>query len=254
MEPSGKPMAVDAFARMKEENAIALIMASLDLGHKDLLEMDNIVNDDLDLLQFNGREFLRESINLLEGLVWACSGRNVQVAALCARAMAERWKAWEGVVDSDNPHEAIQKSALYSMKRLRNQVVGRPGYEQAVNDMDDVAHAATGQILAEVGRSPAMKVGTTADDNDTVGYSIASGICHANFTLLTDAVSFDQLPGFWLSVTHESYGFFMALLHSVGFTVTGEHGGLRIGRWENPHRWLADDELVLLSIAIDDLE
>ena len=235
-------MAVDAFARMKEENAIALIMGSLDLGHKDLLEMDNIVNDDLDLLQFNGREFLRESINLLEGLVWACSSRNVQVAASCARAMAERWKAWEGVLDSDDPHEAIQKSALYSMKRLRNQTVRHTEYQEAVKDMDEKVFAATGRILSEVGRSPAIKVGTTTDENDTVGYSIASGISHANFTFLKDAVRFDQLPGFWLSVTHESCAFFMALHHSVGFTVMGEHGGSGIGRWENPERWLLDHD------------
>ena len=115
------------FVNLIEEIAIGMLMATLDLAKQDLSEMDNIADDDLDIVPFNGREFLRESIELVEGLVWALSCRNQKVFAYSVGAIAETWTVWEKkVIASDDPPWEVEKAALEILKRLRKSAVKYP--------------------------------------------------------------------------------------------------------------------------------
>ena len=230
-------VSMDAYVRI-EDQSIGTLKALLDLAKQALSQMDNITGDDLDIVQINGREFLREAVELVDGLLFAISCRNQSIFAETVRMIAERWTVWEKiVVDSDDPFGEVEKAALASAKRLRNIAVKRPKYQQAVRDLDDDVLASTGRKLAEVGIPRPLPVGSPTDETDTMDYAIMSAVSHANFTWRNNALRFDDIPQIWAIGTFNSARFFGALHDHIVFTVLGEQTTPRTGQWVNPNRW-----------------
>ncbi len=211
-----------AIGRFKEVEAIEGIKEMLDLAKQDLSAMDSIDDDELDIVQFNGREFLRESIDLVEGLLWALSRRNEQVCVHCSRAIAERWTSWKMIVlSSDDPAGEVMKAALDPIKRLRKAMGNLPGYQEAVKEDDDRILAYTGKYLAAHKIAPHLLVGTPDDETDWSNYAMDSVMSHANFTYSKDCHRFDDAPWLWASHAMDSARFFWALRNNIASGVLG---------------------------------
>ena len=229
---------MDALVRMREEQSTGTLAALLDIAKQDLSQMDDIANDDLGPVQFNGREFLREAIEAVEGLLWALSCRNQLTFAAMFRAIAERWTVWkETVVDSDDPIGEIEKAALFPEKRLRHIAVKHPEYKQAVRERDAYVLARTGQKLDTV-KIKNPTVGSPTDETDTMDYAIMSAVIHANFALDKVVLRFDVKPQIWARGACDSAIFFWALHDHIVLTLLGEQTTPRTGQWVNPNRWV----------------
>ena len=112
-----------SFITLVAEQNVQWLERAADRASKELKDMDGQTN--VDLLQFNGRELFRESIECAESFVWAFKGKRPYPAAAAARMILDRQMTWAAIVGADNPCKALQEQALNSEKKTMECVFQR---------------------------------------------------------------------------------------------------------------------------------
>ena len=219
-----------SFITLVAEQNVQWLERAADRASKELKDMDGQTN--VDLLQFNGRELFRESIECAESFVWAFKGKRPYPAAAAARMILDRQMTWAAIVGADNPCKALQEQALNSEKRQWNassKELKQPaniGAPPLVMDtiQEEVDNIST-RIRAATGKHPSdVKIGDDAAGTDEMKSmsGFLSRLVHANFTLGSVAYKPASDSHFWFVFATTTKNGFMELRQSC-LAIMSEH-------------------------------